>query len=220
MTIFAPSSAEEIEPMLSEALQLPGPSAIRFPKTAPPENTSPVGHGLHARLVQSGDPVVCMLAVGKALEYTEDATELLAEYGIRPTIWDVRVVAPPDVDMLGNALSHALVVTVEDGLRYGGAGSYLYQSVMDFALSSTSGNTASSTPVPLHIPYHLCLGLPRRHLAHNRPDRLLESLGLSGKGITSSLLSALERLDLLPVGHVPLVTTSLGDSVTGQQPVM
>jgi 1-deoxy-D-xylulose-5-phosphate synthase len=35
MTVFAPSSAEEVEPMLRTALELPGPSTIRVPKTAP-----------------------------------------------------------------------------------------------------------------------------------------------------------------------------------------
>ena len=32
MTVFAPSAAEEIEPMLRTALALPGPSSIRYPK--------------------------------------------------------------------------------------------------------------------------------------------------------------------------------------------
>ena len=35
MTVFAPSSAEEVEPMLRAALELPGPSTIRVPKSAP-----------------------------------------------------------------------------------------------------------------------------------------------------------------------------------------
>src|SRR5271168_4761992 len=34
MTVFAPSSAEEVEPMLRTALELPGPSTLRVPKTA------------------------------------------------------------------------------------------------------------------------------------------------------------------------------------------
>ena len=33
MTVFAPSAAEEMEPMLQAALELAGPSTIRFPKT-------------------------------------------------------------------------------------------------------------------------------------------------------------------------------------------
>ena len=35
MTVFAPSSAEDVEPMLRAALALQGPSTIRVPKTAP-----------------------------------------------------------------------------------------------------------------------------------------------------------------------------------------
>ncbi len=36
MTVFAPSSAQEVGVMLDEALSLAGPSAIRFPKTPGP----------------------------------------------------------------------------------------------------------------------------------------------------------------------------------------
>ena len=36
MTVFAPSSAPEVEVMLAEALTLDGPSIIRFPKTPAP----------------------------------------------------------------------------------------------------------------------------------------------------------------------------------------
>ena len=205
MTIFTPSSAEEIEPMLTEALHTPGPSAIRFPKTSPPERISTVGHGLHARLAQPGDSLVCILAVGKALEYAEGAARLLKEHQVSPTVWDVRVVSPPDPEMLYDALSHSLVVTVEDGMRYGGAGSYLYQSMMDLCLPSTAGNNASSVPGEsdiLHVPYHLCLGLPRCHLAHNRPSNLLESVGLSAKGVMESILSAIEAFRLPLDDHV------------------
>ncbi len=49
MTVFAPSSAAEVEVMLTEALRLDGPSIIRFPKTpAPWVPPGTVGSGLHA----------------------------------------------------------------------------------------------------------------------------------------------------------------------------
>ena len=51
MTVFAPSSAPEVEVMLDEALNLDGPSVIRFPKTpAPGSAAGAVGSGLQARL--------------------------------------------------------------------------------------------------------------------------------------------------------------------------
>ena len=52
MTVFAPSSAPEVEVMLAEALTLDGPSVIRFPKTpAPWVAPGTVGTGLRARKV-------------------------------------------------------------------------------------------------------------------------------------------------------------------------
>ena len=77
MTVFAPSSAQEVEVMLAEALTLPGPSMIRFPKTpAPwvaPGTQVPVGSGLEARQVRAGDGSVCVLAVGKLVTAAEEA---------------------------------------------------------------------------------------------------------------------------------------------------
>jgi 1-deoxy-D-xylulose-5-phosphate synthase len=51
MTIFAPSTAEEIPVMLDTALSLSGPSAIRYPKTDSPSFDGRVGEGLSARRV-------------------------------------------------------------------------------------------------------------------------------------------------------------------------
>ena len=66
MTVFAPSSAPEVEAMLTQALALDGPSIIRFPKTpAPSVLPGEVGEGMSARCARSGDGSVCILAVGK-----------------------------------------------------------------------------------------------------------------------------------------------------------
>ena len=71
MTVFAPSSAEDLEVMLETALELPGPSTIRFP-TTPARHAAP-GEGLRARLVREGDGSVCLLGVGKLLAACEGA---------------------------------------------------------------------------------------------------------------------------------------------------
>ena len=55
MTVFAPSSAQEVGVMLEEALSLGGPSAIRFPKTpARQARDGAVGSGLSAPPGPSG----------------------------------------------------------------------------------------------------------------------------------------------------------------------
>ena len=107
MTVFAPSSAQEVEVMLAEALTLDGPSMIRFPKTpAPWVPPGTVGAGLHARRVRTGDGSICVLAVGKMVTAAEDAARQLEGEGIDITVWDVRVVSDPDPAMLADAGRH------------------------------------------------------------------------------------------------------------------
>jgi len=189
MTVFAPSSAQDVPVMLAQALALEGPSVIRFPKT--PARQAPagsVGSGLAARLVQRGDGSVCLLAVGKMVEAAEEAAAKLAADGVDATVWDVRVVSPPDTAMLLDAATHALVVTVEDGIRVGGAGSFLVDAMVDLP--------GLERPVP---PVRV-LGVPRGFIAQGKPDRILADLGLDGPGIAQSVTRALaterDRLQL------------------------
>ena len=175
MTVFAPSSAAEVEVMLAEALALEGPSAIRFPKTpAPPPVGGVCGSGLAARKLRQGDGTVCLLAVGKLVTAAMDAAELLAADGIDATVWDPRVISPPDDAMLRDARAHHQVVTVEDGVRLGGAGMFLADAM---------GAIESSEPVP---PVTV-LGTPRRFITQDKPDRILASLGLDAEGIAASV---------------------------------
>jgi 1-deoxy-D-xylulose-5-phosphate synthase len=182
MTVFAPSAAEEVAPMLQTALSLQGPSTIRFPKGAARHvDPDEVGSGLSARQVRAGDGTVCLLGVGKALGGCLAAASELSAEGIDATVWDVRVVAPPDADMLGDAARHSLVVTVEDGVRHGGAGAFLLDALA--AVVESSGVTPG--------PATRVLGIPRQYLAQGNPDEILASLGLDGAGIAESVRSAL-----------------------------
>ena len=128
MTVFAPSSAQELQTMLHDALELDGPSVIRYPRGAARQvGDDEVGRGLKARLAHRATgaavPEVCILAVGKLLAAAEAAASALEAEGVRCTVWDVRVVKPLDPEMIADAARHPLVVTVEDGIREGGAGS-------------------------------------------------------------------------------------------------
>jgi 1-deoxy-D-xylulose-5-phosphate synthase len=181
MTVFAPSCAEEVGPMLGSALALPGPSTIRFPKTAPRHvSAEEVGSGLRARKLRQGDGSICLLGVGKLVESCLLAAEELAREGTDATVWDVRVVSPPDADMLADAADHALVVTAEDGVRHGGAGAFLID-----AMTAALDSQLSWAPVTR------ILGVPRQHIAQGRADDILADLGLNGPGIAESVRRAL-----------------------------
>ena len=188
MTIFAPSSAQELKVMLGTALGLSGLAVVRYPKTAarqvPPEQ---VGSGLSARLIRRGDGIVCMLAVGKLLEAAEEAAVLLAGEGVETTLWDVRVVRPLDPVMVADAGGHEFVVTVEDGIPQRGAGNFIADAIADLNPSR------QSPPV-------LSLGVPTAHIPQSKPDRILGHLGLDGPGIAASIFKAIEHIDRVAHG--------------------
>ncbi|MGI8983405.1 MAG: 1-deoxy-D-xylulose-5-phosphate synthase [Acidimicrobiales bacterium] len=180
MTIFAPSSAQEVEVMLTEALSITdGPCAVRYPKGAARQvPAGEVGSGLSARLLQRGDDV-CILAVGKMVEAAEEAARVLETQGVSATVWDVRVVKPLDPAMIAAAAAHPLVVTVEDGVREGGAGT---------AIADAVGLSTEGRPVPAVV----VLGVPDRYLAQASPAAIHASLGLDGPGIAASVIRAVE----------------------------
>ena len=68
---------------------------IRWPKTTARQvDPSQVGANLSARLVYPGETEVCILAIGKMVEYAEEAAATLAAEGIIPTLWDGLAIRP------------------------------------------------------------------------------------------------------------------------------
>jgi 1-deoxy-D-xylulose-5-phosphate synthase len=174
MTVFAPSSYREVGVMLHDALELcTGPAALRWPKTMPPadETGDECGTGLAARKVRSGREV-CILSVGKMLGPAREAAALLSTEGIEAAVWDVRVVTPLDEDMLADAATHPLVITVEDGYREGGAGSMIAGRIEEL----------SGGEVPTYV-----MGVPITYIPHGHPDTILAGFGLDADGIVAEV---------------------------------
>jgi 1-deoxy-D-xylulose-5-phosphate synthase len=181
MTLFAPSSYQELGVMLHDALDLcTGPATIRWSKTAAPSvGPHEVGSGLHARQARSGRDI-CILAVGKMLAAANEAAEALAAEGIDATVWDVRVV-PLDPAMLSDAAEHPIVLTAEDGVREGGVGALI--------ASALSRLDKIVTPPRVRV-----LGTPMEFIDHAKPDAIFAALGLDAEGLADearSLVSAL-----------------------------
>jgi 1-deoxy-D-xylulose-5-phosphate synthase len=177
LTVFAPSSAQELKVQLRTAVDLEGPASIRYPRSAArhvPDDQ--VGAGLTARKVRSGTDV-CILAVGKMLAAAEEAAVELEGRGVSVTIWDPRVVKPLDSAMVSDAARHPLVVTVEDGTRVGGAGMFMADAI--------AGLDEGRVSPPVVI-----LGIPAEFIPYGDADTILASLGLDGPGIVSAVLKA------------------------------
>ena len=199
MTIFAPSSAQEVGVMVRQALECDGPTVVRYPKgTARQVAPSEVGSGLRARCVrrpvglpaampvvedpsQAGDTAeagdVCILAVGPLVDAALSAASDLHADGVSVTVWDVRLVRPLDRAMLADAARHRVVLTVEDGTRIGGAGTFIADAL------ATTG--------PRPGPPVVVLGTPVAYIPQAKPARILADLGLDGPGIAASARAAL-----------------------------
>ena len=176
MRVLAPSSAQELQAMLHDAMSLAdaGPVAIRYPRgQAPQVPEHEVGVGLRARLVRAAeDPTAsaCLLAVGKMVGAATKAADRLAARGVGATVWDVRSCAPLDDDMLADAARHRRVVTIEDGIRDGGIGMHIAEHL----------RARSAVDVAV-------LGLPTQFIPHHtNPDQLLSRFGLDADGIAAA----------------------------------
>ena len=174
--------------MLHDALELctEGPSLIRFSKTAPPEPDArrlrlgpvgppgPRGHRVRSASSASARCSAAALRGGRAAGRAD---------GTSVTVWDPRIVKPLDMEMLHDAARHDLVVTIEDGLRDGGAGSMIADALRDLApaggpsvrvlgvpsayLPTASPTTSwpSSASTPTACSARSTPGRPRRHAA-------------------------------------------------------
>jgi 1-deoxy-D-xylulose-5-phosphate synthase len=177
MAVLAPSSAQELEVMLGEALaRTDGPTAIRWPSAGAPEAPGgEVGSGLHARRLVGGTDA-CLIGVGRMVEPVAAAAEMLCARGVTVTAWDARAAAPLDPVMLDDAARHPVVVTVEDGVAQGGVGSAV-----------TAALARRGAPVPLSIG----LGLPAAFIPHGTQEELLATLGLTADGVAAATMRAL-----------------------------
>lgn len=179
MTVFAPSSYQELQQMFHDALDITsGPVAIRWPRTAAATaGEHEVGHGLSARLVDADDnPRVCLVGVGKMLAHVEAAAAELRARGITCSVWDPRVVQPFDPALVADAARHEVVVTIEDGMAEGGVGNRLAALIADAATDAGAA----------HPPWVVNLGTPRSFLTHGDPEQILADLGLDAAGIVAA----------------------------------
>jgi len=170
MTVMAPADEEECRQMLSTAFHLDSPSAVRYPRGMGPGikvdktlQTLPLGKG---EVRRQGEKVA-ILAFGSML-----APSLQAGEELNATVANMRFVKPLDEELVRSlAVDHELLVTVEENVVEGGAGS---------AVAEYLANCGVMVPL-LH------LGLPDRFVEQGDPAQLLRQCGLDGAGIAASI---------------------------------
>ncbi len=177
MTIGAPADELELARMVATAVDTEHPMAIRYWRGAasaiPDLPAAPFTVGRWERLT-SGDDVL-LLATGKMVEPAGKAASHLAEAGIGVTTVNARWVKPMDPRLPTWAAEHRHVVTVEDGVRTGGFGAGVAETL-----------AAAGVHVPLTI-----LGIPDAFLRFGDQQTLLAEVGLDADGIAGAIVRAL-----------------------------
>lgn len=170
MVVMAPSDENECRQMLYTAFCHDGPSAVRYPRGTGPGaevqqamTALPLGRGV----VRREGHGVAILAFGSMVQ-----PALVAAQELDATVADMRFVKPLDEELvLRLAASHQLIVTVEENVVMGGAGSACLE-----ALAAAGVQVAT-----------LQLGLPDDYVEHGDPALLLAQCGLDAAGIASAI---------------------------------
>lgn len=168
MVVMTPSDEDECRKMLSTAFAADGPVAIRYPRGSGSGIT--VQSDLSTLAIGKGEVKrqgkrIALLAFGSMLTSALAAGELLDA-----TVVNMRFVKPIDHELIATlALSHELLISIEENTIIGGAGAEVARALEE------SGNRA-----PL-----LRLGLPDHFIDQGDSATLLADVGLDPAGIVS-----------------------------------
>jgi 1-deoxy-D-xylulose-5-phosphate synthase len=190
MIVSAPMDEQDLRDLMYTAsLYDDGPFSIRYPRGGAtgietgPYRQLEIGRG---RQIADGDDLA-ILSVGAIGNYVAEARERLAEAGVSASHYDLRFVKPLDDELLEEvAARFDTIVTVEDGVLDGGAGSAVLEWMADHGAS----------------PKVTRLGLPNTFVEHGTQRELHDLVGIGPDGILEAALAALGR----PVASEPVVS--------------
>ncbi|MHC1653914.1 1-deoxy-D-xylulose-5-phosphate synthase [Stenotrophomonas maltophilia] len=188
LVVMAPSNEAECRQMLSTGLQHPGPAAVRYPRgsgtgvdAGSDLSTLAIGKG-ELRLQGSR---IALLAFGSTVAAAEQVGR---ELGL--SVVNMRFIKPLDRELvLAMAAQHDGLVTIEDNVVAGGAGSGV-------------GELLNAEGVLRPI---LHLGLPDSYQHHASREDLLAEAGIDAAGIRAAVL---KRWPQLAAGTPPLSAAS------------
>jgi len=169
--VMAPADENECRQMLYTAATHAGPAAVRYPRGQGPgarvEKTMsalPIGR---AELRREGRSGLLLLAFGTMVAPCVSIAERLDA-----TLVNMRFVKPLDVELLRRlAATHLAVVTVEENVVAGGAGSAVNEALAAAGLTLPARN----------------VGLPDGFVEHGTREDCLEMAGLDAASLESSI---------------------------------
>ncbi len=170
MLVMAPADENECRQMLQTAYEYQGPAMVRYPRgtgsgvaISKELDTLPIGVG---QMVRDGEKIA-LLAFGSMV-----APSLKAAESLNATLANMRFVKPLDEELLTClAETHEILVTLEENMIQGGAGSAVNECL-------------ARRDINVRI---LNLGLPDRFIEQASPSQQLQACGLDVAGIIDSV---------------------------------
>jgi len=176
MTVMVPADENECRQMLYTAFRMNTPVAVRYPRGSGPGvpieremRPLPIGRGEIRREIgaNASGAKVALLAFGSMLQPALKAADALDA-----TVANMRFVKPLDDELVRDlAARHDLLVTIEENVIAGGAGSAVLEALQRHAVT---------TPV-------IQLGLPDRFVDQGDPGIQIAECGLTADGIISAV---------------------------------
>ena len=171
IVLMVPSDENECRQMLYTGFQLNQPAAVRYPRGTGPgvkvlnEMTQlPIGKGE----VRYKGKNIAILAFGTMVESCERIGKEL-----NATVVNMRFVKPIDESLILNICEeHHLIITVEENVVQGGAGSAVNEVLAAYGISQRIVNH----------------GLPDRLIQHGTRDDMLRDAGLDYEGIHNFIM--------------------------------
>lgn len=174
--IAAPRDGVRLREELREAVSIDdGPTVVRFPKGTAPDELVAVERlddGVDVlRATEQRD--VLIVAVGPMAPMAIEVADRLAHQGIGATVVDPRWVVPVASSIVDLAAAHRLVITIEDGIRVGGIGTRIRQTLREAGVDTAVDE----------------LGVPDEFIDHASREQILEDAGLTAQQIARDVVA-------------------------------
>ncbi len=175
MVVMAPKDENELRHMLYTALQMDGPSAVRYPRGSgvgvpldPEFKLLEIGK---SEILREGRDIA-ILALGSMVYPSLEAAERLEEIGIHATVINARFAKPLDEELITClAREKEFLVTAEEGTAAGGFGASVATLLQDRKITASL----------------LRIAVPDRIIPHGSPNLLHAKYGLDADGIVERI---------------------------------
>ena len=141
LTVMAPRDEYELARMIEFSLTLNSPVVIRYPRGSgsgkrASNRLTPL-KTCNGELLKTGKDKIMIVGVGITTVFALDAAERLEKTGISPFVYDLKFIKPLPEELFELIKKHEIthLVTVEDGIAAGGAGSAVLEKLSEHKMN-------------------------------------------------------------------------------------